>query len=145
LLPFVVLIVAFAVFLLVGRAGLVWFDPWTHGLRAALACMLLLTASGHWGKRRPDLIAMVPAQFPRPDLIVTITGILEIAGAVGLILEPTHRVAALALVLLFVAMFSANVRAARERLTIGEKPVLGVLPRGAIQIVFIAEALLCAL
>jgi len=88
---------------------------------------------------------MVPAQFPRPDLIVTITGILEIAGAVGLILEPTHRVAVLALALLFVAMFSANVRAARERLTIGEKPVLGVLPRGAIQIVFIAEALLCAL
>jgi hypothetical protein len=62
--------------------------------------MLLLTASAHWGRRRPDLIATVPRRFTQPGWIVTITGILEIAAAIGLILESMHRAAALSLVVL---------------------------------------------
>jgi uncharacterized membrane protein len=145
LLPLFVLVSAFVVFFLAGQLGLAWFHPWTHSLRAALACMLLLTASGHWGKRRADLIAMVPPQLPNPGLIITITGILEIAGAIGLLFEPTHRAAAFSLAVFFIGIFPANVRAATHHLTIGGRPVLGVVPRGAIQIVFIAAALLCAL
>lgn len=145
MVPLIVLVAAFVLFFLTGRIGLVWFHPWTHDLRAALTCMLLLTASAHWGKRRPDLIAMVPRRFPQAGWIVTITGILEIAAAAGLILEPTHRAAALSLVALFIAMFPANVHAANQHLTIGGRPVLAVIPRAAIQIVFIAAALLCAL
>jgi hypothetical protein len=34
-----------------------------------LARMFLFTASAHWGKRRGDLIAMVPRVFRRPDLM----------------------------------------------------------------------------
>ena len=132
-------------FFLAGQLGVPWFHLWTHALRAALACMLALTASAHWGRRRPDLIAMVPPQFPRPDLIVTVTGILEIAAACGLLFESAHRAAALSLAVLFIAIFPANVRAARQHLTIGGRSVLGVIPRGAIQVVFIAAALLCAL
>jgi uncharacterized membrane protein len=143
--PLIVLIAGFAVFLLAGQLGAPWFHLWTHALRAALACMLLLTASAHWGKRRPDLIAMVPPQFPRADLIVTISGILEIAAACGLLFEPTHRAAALSVAVLFVAMFPANVRAAKQHLTIGGRPVLGVIPRAAIQVLFVAAALVCAL
>lgn len=48
--------------------------------------MFLLTASAHGGKRRRDLIVMVPPAFPRPDVLVTTTGVLEIVGAVGLML-----------------------------------------------------------
>jgi uncharacterized membrane protein len=144
-LPLFVLISAFVVFFLAGQFGLAWFHPWTHALRASLACMLLLTASAHWGKRRAELIAMVPPQLSSPGLIVTITGILEIAGAIGLLFEPTHRAAALSLAAFFVAIFPANMRAATQHLTIGGRPVLGVVPRGAIQIIFIATALLCAL
>jgi uncharacterized membrane protein len=77
--------------------------------------------------------------------MVTITGLLEIAGAMGLIYEPTHRAAGFALAIFFVAMFPANVRAATQRLTIGGRAVLGVVPRGAIQVLFIAVALLCAM
>jgi uncharacterized membrane protein len=145
LLPLIVLLTAFAVFLLAGQLGVAWFHAWTHAVRAALACMLLLTASAHCGKRRPDLIAMVPRRFPSPGLIVTITGLLEIAGSIGLIVEATHRVAGLSLAVLFVAMFPANVRAATQKLTIGGRPVLGVVSRGVIQVIFIAAALLCAL
>jgi uncharacterized membrane protein len=141
----IVLLMAVVLFLLAGQLGVIWFHLWTHALRAALACMLLVTSSAHWGKRRRDLIAMVPQSLPNPGLIVTITGVLEIAGAVGLILNATHRVAGLLLVLLFILMFPANVRAAKEHLTIGGRPVLGVVVRGGIQIVYIAAALLCAL
>jgi uncharacterized membrane protein len=60
---------------------------WWTALRIALAAMFLLTASAHWGKRRDDLIRMVPAALPRPDLLVTVTGICEILGAVGLLIS----------------------------------------------------------
>ena len=145
MIALIVLLMAVVLFLLAGQLGVIWFHLWTHALRAALACMLLVTSSAHWGKRRRDLIAMVPRSLPNPGLIVTITGVLEIAGAVGLILNATHRVAGLLLALLFILMFPANVRAAKEHLTIGGRPVLGVVVRGGIQIVYIAAALLCAL
>lgn len=145
MIPLIVLLMAAVLFLLAGQLGVLWFQPWTHALRGALACMLLVTSSAHWGKRRRDLIAMVPRSLPNPGLIVTITGLLEIAGAAGLILHATHRAAGLLLAVLFIAMFPANVRAATGRLTIGGRPVLGVVPRGLIQIVFIAAALLCVL
>ena len=145
MIALIVLLMAVVLFLLAGQLGVIWFHLWTHALRAALACMLLVTSSAHWGKRRRDLIAMVPRSLPNPGLIVTITGVLEIAGAVGLILNATHRVAGLSLALLFILMFPANVRAAKEHLTIGGRPVLGVVVRGGIQIVYIAAALLCAL
>ena len=145
MLPLFVLISAFIVFFLAGQFGLAWFYPWMHVLRASLTCMLLLTASGHWGRRRADLIAMVPPPLPSPGLIITLTGIVEIAGAIGLLFERTHRAAALSLVVFFIAIFPANVRAATQHLTIKGRPVLGVVPRGAIQIIFIAVALLCAL
>ena len=145
MIPLIVLFMAAVLFLLAGQLGVLWFQVWTHALRAALACMLLVTSSAHFGKRRRYLIAMVPRSLPNPGLVVTITGVLEIAGAVGLILHTTHRIAGLSLAVLFLVMFPANVRAATEHLTISGRPMLGVVPRGLIQIVFIAAALLCAL
>jgi uncharacterized membrane protein len=145
MIPLIVLFMAAVLLLLAGQLGILWFQPWTHAVRGALACMLLVTSSAHWGKRRRDLIAMVPRSFPNPGLMVTITGLFEVAGAVGLILHATHRIAGFSLAALFLVMFPANVRAATERLTIGGRPVLGAVPRGLIQIIFIGAALLCAL
>ncbi len=145
MIPLIVLFMAAVLFLLAGQLGILWFQPWTHALRGALACMLLVASSAHWGKRRRDLIAMVPRSLPYPGLIVTITGILEIAGAVGLIFHATHRIAGLSLAVLFLVMFPANVRAAREHLTIGGRVTPGIWPRGLIQVVFITAALVCAL
>jgi uncharacterized membrane protein len=131
------LLVLAVLFIVLSLAGLGW---WTS-LRVALGAMFLLTASAHWGKRRPDLVRMVPAVFPRPELLVTLTGILEIAGALGLLYPPTARAAALCLCVLLVCLFPANIRAAREKMTIGGRPVPALLPRTAIQIVFVAATL----
>src|SRR5215467_3300259 len=110
---------------------------WWDALRFALAAMFLLTASAHWGKRRPDLIRMVPPQLPHPGLLVTISGVLEIAGAIGLLIPSTAPPACICLALLLLALFPANVRAARENLTIAGHPVPGIMTRTAIQIVFV--------
>ena len=103
--------------------------------------MFLLTASAHWGSRRPDLIRMVPPTLPRPDLLVTVTGWLEILGAAGLLVQATAGVAAACLAALLVAMFPANVRAARQRLTIGGTAATPLVLRTILQVLFIAALL----
>jgi uncharacterized membrane protein len=76
--------------------------------------MFVMTGIAHFvpGMRR-DMIAIVPPRLPAPGSLVSITGVLELLGAAGL-LYPTTRVAAAAcLFLLMLAMFPANVYAAR--------------------------------
>ena len=92
-------------------------------------------------KRRRDLIAMVPAVFSHPDIIVTLTGVLELLGAIGLLLPALAPAAAACLALLLIAMFPANVRAARERLRMGRTEATPLPLRTLIQIAFIAALL----
>jgi len=80
--------------------------------------MFLVTAAAHWGPGRPDLIRMVPLRLPAAGSIVTLTGVLEILGAVGLLIPVTARAAATCLTVLLIVLFPANIRAARERLSI---------------------------
>jgi uncharacterized membrane protein len=141
MVPLIVLAVLFIVLSLAGRLGIPFAWDWWTALRVSLGVMFLFTASAHWGKRRPDLIRMVPAAFPRPDLMVTMTGFFEILGAIGLLYLPTARAAALGLTVLLLCLFPANIRAAREKMTIGGRPVPSLLPRTAIQIVFVTATL----
>jgi uncharacterized membrane protein len=84
---------------------------------------------------------MVPTGFPRPDLLVAITGILEILGAVGLMLPAVARYAALGLFFMLLAVFPANVYAARKRLAIAGRQVEALIPRTILQIVFLTATL----
>jgi len=110
---------------------------WWTALRIALAAMFLLAASAHWGRRRADLIRMTPAAFSRPDLLVTITGICEIAGAAGLLIPRLASLTAVALALLLIAVFPANVHAARQQITIAGRPPSSLPVRTAIQVLFV--------
>jgi uncharacterized membrane protein len=137
MVPLILLIVLF--FLLVVPLG------WRTALRVSLAGMFLLTASAHWGRRRADLIRMVPSGLPRPDLLVTVTGICEILGAVGLLAPPFARWAAIGLTLLLIVVFPANVRAAREGITIGGKPATPLVARSLIQSIFLMATVAVAI
>jgi uncharacterized membrane protein len=141
MVPFVVLIALFLLLSILGYFQLPVSYGWWTSLRLALSGMFLLAASAHWGKRRPDLIRMVPTGFPRPDLLVTITGILEILGAVGLMLPAVARYAALGLFFMLLAVFPANVYAARKRLAIAGRQVEALIPRTILQIVFLTATL----
>src|SRR5687767_6668751 len=122
--PVIALVAGTGLARLVGLLGVDALDGWWPALRVGLALMFVLTGLAHFGLgRRADLIAMVPPRLPRPDLLVTITGILELAGAAGLLLPATARPAAACLALLMILMFPANVSAARRRLRLGGRAV----------------------
>jgi uncharacterized membrane protein len=142
MIPLIVLVIATLFLRVIGAAGVGLLNSWTWCLRGGLALMFLFTASAHWGKRRGDLIAMVPRILPRPDRIVSATGVLEILGAVGLLIPAMAPVAAACLTVLLVALFPANIRAARESLTIGGRPATALPLRTLLQLVFIVAVLI---
>jgi uncharacterized membrane protein len=137
MIPLLVLVVFSLIFYAMGLVGVSAFaDPFAC-LRYALTIMFLVTASAHWGKRRPDLVRMVPPAFPRPDLLVTATGVLEVLGSVGLILRQTSRLSAICLTILLVALFPANAYAAKRNLTLGGRAVPSLKVRLPLQLFFI--------
>jgi uncharacterized membrane protein len=127
--PFVVLVGLFLLLSVLGHFSVFGPYDWWTSLRVALAGMFLLTASAHWGRRRQDLVRMVPPALPHPELLVTVTGVLEILGAVGLMHPATAPYAALGLSVMLIAVFPANVHGAQKKLTIAGRPVLALVPR----------------
>lgn len=87
---------------------------------------------------------MVPPISPHANLLVTLTGVLEILGAIGLFLPRTARAACICLALFLIALFPANIRAAREHLTIAGRRVPTLPVRTAMQLVFIAALIAAA-
>jgi uncharacterized membrane protein len=135
-----ILCVSTLLFRALGAVGVEALASWPDAARWGLAVMLFFTAAAHFNKMRKDLVAMVPPSFPRPDLLVTATGVLEILGAIGILVPDTRRLAGLGLIALFVAMFAANVSAARRGLTLAGKPVTPLWLRLPMQMLFIAVA-----
>ncbi|UEJ81430.1 DoxX family protein [Brachybacterium halotolerans subsp. kimchii] len=87
-------------------------DPEGVALRAGVCAMFLLTGTVHFIGKREELIAMVPGQLPWPGAVVTVTGVLELLGALGLLDRRLAPWAARGLGILLVAMFPANVHLA---------------------------------
>ncbi|MED7948832.1 hypothetical protein PUR61_03780 [Streptomyces sp. BE20] len=133
--PLIALVVGFTAARLAGLLGAGAFAGWQPALRAGLVAMFLLTSIAHFAPGlRPQLVDMVPPWMPGADLLVTATGLLEAAGAVGLLIPVTARWAAGGLIALMIAVFPANVSAARRGVAQGDP--LG--PRTLLQIVYIA-------
>lgn len=57
-------------------------------------------------------VAMVPEALPAPLALVYISGVAEICGGLGLILPQTRKLAAWGLILLYIAVFPANINMA---------------------------------
>jgi uncharacterized membrane protein len=98
----------------VGWLGVDYVDSWPAAIAVGLALMFVMTGVVHFvpGMRR-DMIAIVPPRLPEPALLVTVTGALELLGAVGLLYPPTRVAAAVCLFALMLVMFPANVYASR--------------------------------
>ncbi len=115
--PLIALVVSSVVARVVGWLGWLgtgYLNSWTTAIAVGLAAMFMLTGVAHFAPpMRRDLIAIVPPRLPAPALLVTITGVLELLGAAGLLLPATRTAAAGCLLLLMLAMFPANIHAAR--------------------------------
>jgi uncharacterized membrane protein len=138
MLVLIVLLVSWLVFRGVGAAGVHALASWQDSARYALVVMFIFTATAHFNKMKHDLARMIPPYFPRPLLIVYITGVLELLGAVGLMLPAFHTLAGICLIALLVGIFIANVNAAQRGVTLRGKPPTPLWLRAPMQILFMA-------
>lgn len=137
--PLITLVAVTLLLACAGALGVRRLRPWSVPLRGGLAAMFVLTGVVHFVFLREELIAMVPPQLPAPGLLVTVTGVLELAGAAGLLWHRTAPWAAGGLTLLLIAMFPANVYAAIDgQSAMAAEPLL---LRTLIQILFVAATL----
>jgi uncharacterized membrane protein len=135
-----VLIVLFGSWLLlrgIGALGIAALASWHAAARCALAVMFVFTGIAHFNRMKHDMAQMVPAVFPRRLTIVYVTGVLEFAGAIGLLLPSFSRLAAICLVLLLIALFPANVYAARQGITLRGRPATPLWLRAPMQAFFV--------
>jgi uncharacterized membrane protein len=100
--------------------------------------MLCVTAIAHFNAMRADLVRMVPPGVPNPEFMVTVTGICEILGAIGLLVPRTRRFAAVALIIFFIAVLPANIHAAVLGVTLRGAPPTPLVPRIALQLLLIS-------
>ncbi|ORW36576.1 hypothetical protein AWB90_25865 [Mycobacterium paraense] len=128
----------------IGWLGVAYVNNWIASIAVGLAAMFLLTGFSHFAPPlRRDLIAIVPPRLPAPGYLVTLTGLLELLGAVGLLVPATRVAAAVCLLVLMLAMFPANVYA--SRMPDPPKSMTTRLPlRAAMEAVFLAAAVAVA-
>jgi len=111
--PLIVLLGAFAIVLLTAKI-------FTHGWNfifagnAAMSIMLLFTAIGHFAYSR-GMAMMIPGSIPFKTAIVYLTGLIEIAAAIGLLVLPVRHITSLLLISFFIVLLPANINAAIQR------------------------------
>jgi uncharacterized membrane protein len=130
------------VFVLVGSAvlfralgffGVPFFATWRDSTLCALTVMFCFTGISHFGSARVEIEKMVPPWVPSPQRIVMWTGILEILGAVGILIPETRFVAGICLIAFLVAVFPANIHAARTGATVAGRPATSLWVRTPLQ------------
>lgn len=95
------------------------FVPWRDAARIGLALLFLFTAGSHASSLKYDMAAMIPPPLTGALWVIYLTGVLEAAGALGLLTRRWRRPAAWGLIALLVGMFPANVYAALAGVTLG--------------------------
>ena len=80
-------------------------------VRFALAALFIASGTGHF-VRSEFFTAIMPPWLPWPLALVWISGFLEIAGAIALLVPATRRAAGIGLIALMVGVFPANVHMA---------------------------------
>jgi uncharacterized membrane protein len=142
--PFFTLVLGSLVARLVGWLGVDYVDGWPAAVAVGLAAMFVMTGVAHFVQPlRGAMIAIVPPRLPAAALLVTVTGVLELLGVIGLLIPVTRVAAAGCLFLLMLVMFPANVYASRmPNPPKSMNPRLGV--RSAQQIAYLAAAVVVA-
>ncbi|WP_333619987.1 DoxX family protein [Dietzia sp.] len=109
---------------------------WRLGLAGGLAAMFTVTGGAHFVAMREELVAMVPPALPAPGVLVIITGLLELAGAAGLMWRRTRNAAAAGPGPMLLSMLPANVHLALTGTDLPWIDELGL--RTALQLFFLA-------
>jgi uncharacterized membrane protein len=133
----VVLLVSFVLLRGLGILGVKRLSSWRDAGLGALVVMFLFTSTAHFSGMKHDLAAMMPEPLPDGLWIIYLTGVFEIAGAIGLLIPRTRRLAGVGLVLLLIGMFPANVYAAINGIPLGGEAPTPLWLRTPMQFLFI--------
>lgn len=121
MLFFVLILCATLVARLGGFLGVPEMKDWTSSMRWGMAAALVFFGIDHL--LTPDrYLPMIPSVLPYPAEIVFLTGLCELAGAIGLLVPWTRRLAGIMLAAYFVCVFPANIKNAIEGVIIEGLP-----------------------
>src|SRR3984957_13957691 len=134
-----VLIITVAAWCVWARKGLSSFGWKQWGLRGLVTLPLLISGFAHFS-RTALMETIIPPFFPYRPQLVLFSGVMELAGAVGLLLPAFTRVASACLAVLMIVIFPANVYAANQ--TVGGLHMPGVPVRLAMQVIYILLVLM---
>ena len=85
-------------------------------VRVLLALIFIVAGTAHFVGLQRQFVAIVPGWVPLPALLVVqITGVMELAGGLGLLIPPLLRPVGICLMIFLVAVFPANVVAAQQQ------------------------------
>jgi len=101
-----------------GLAGVVGVQTTGEAVRWATGLSFMLMGAAHFTPLRHDVARLVPPSIRRPALVVILLGVWQFAGGAALLTPGLRGVAAAALVLLLLLKLPANVRIARESLSL---------------------------
>jgi uncharacterized membrane protein len=136
--PLLVLLGGWLLLRTAGRVGVELLSSWRSAGRGATAGMFMFTGATHFSPMKHDYAAMIPEPLPRDLRLIHLTGLLQIAGAVGLLIPPLRRVAGIGLAAQLVAMFPANAYAARQGIPFRGRPPTPLALRAPVQLALIA-------
>lgn len=138
--PLLLLVLTIVGFFAFGRAGFCGFGILQVVVRVVVALPLLGSGVVLHFFRVQTTAGMLPAAFPAHVFLVLLTGVFEIAGAVGLFLARFRRAAAFWIAVMMVAIFPANVFVAGK--VVGGIAMPGLTVRTAMQVVYMVLVLL---
>ena len=113
---FIVIVLALGLRLL-GVSGMIEIGSWLEAARLATAMAFIIMGIAHFTPLRHDVVRLVPPSVPKPVLVVAVLGAWQILGGIGL-LTAARRIWAVGLVVLLLIKLPANVRIARESLSL---------------------------
>lgn len=113
---FIVIVLALGLRLL-GVLGMIEIGSWLEAARLATAMAFIMMGIAHFTPLRHDVVRLVPPSVPKPVLVVAVLGAWQILGGIGL-LTAARRIWAVGLVVLLLIKLPANVRIARESLSL---------------------------
>jgi uncharacterized membrane protein len=132
-----VLAISFLLLRGIGLLGVKRLSSWRVAGRGALVIMFLFTGTSHFTSMKYDFAAMIPPPLPNDLWVIYLSGVFEIAGAIGLLIPRTRRLAGICLVLLLAALFPANVYAALSEIPLRGEAATPLWIRTPIQLFFI--------
>jgi uncharacterized membrane protein len=139
-IPLLVLVLTIVGFFALGRGGYSSFGVSQTVLRVLVALPLLVSGIFLHFLRAGVTASIIPPAFPARPFLVVLTGVLEIAGAIGMFVPRLRHSAALSIAIMMVAIFPANIYGAGKVIDGLRFPSVPV--RLAMQVVYIALVLM---